>query len=65
MMISLDKISTQPPVELTKASVKKERDDLLDQLEQLQNLLVAESKHSLLIVLQGMDASGYVKCLEK
>jgi len=57
-MISLDKISTQPPVEFSKAGVKKERDDLLDQLEKLQNLLVAESKYSLLIVLQGMDASG-------
>jgi len=57
-MISLDKISTQPPAELSKVGVKKERGDLLDQLEKLQNLLVAESKHSLLIVLQGMDASG-------
>ncbi len=57
-MISLEKISTSPPAELSKAGVKKERADLLDQLEKLQNLLVAESKHSLLIVLQGMDASG-------
>jgi len=57
-MIKLSDKSTKPPVELTKAGVKEERNDLLDQLEKLQNLLVAESKHALLIVLQGMDASG-------
>jgi len=57
-MIVLANISTKPPTELTRDSVKKERADLLDELEKLQNLLVAESKHSLLIVLQGMDASG-------
>lgn len=57
-MISLEKVSTQAPAELTKAVVKKEREDLLNRLEKLQNLLVAESKHSLLVVLQGMDASG-------
>jgi PPK2 family polyphosphate:nucleotide phosphotransferase len=32
--------------------------DHLDQLIKLQNLLYAESKHSLLIILQGMDTSG-------
>jgi len=57
-MIELDKISTKPPAGLTKSGLKKERNDLLDELESLQNLLVAESKHSLLVVLQGMDASG-------
>jgi len=57
-MIELDKISTKPPAGLTKSGLKKERNALLDELESLQNLLVAESKHSLLVVLQGMDASG-------
>lgn len=57
-MIELNKISTKPPVGLTKSALKQERNDLLDELESLQNLLVAESKHSLLVVLQGMDASG-------
>jgi len=57
-MIELKNFSTQPPSDLTKASVKGERNELLDELEKLQNLLVAQSKHSLLIVLQGMDASG-------
>jgi len=57
-MIELKNFSTKPPTHLTKENVKKERNDLLDELEKLQNLLVAESKQSLLIVLQGMDASG-------
>jgi len=31
---------------------------ILPELDDLQNLLYAESKHSLLVVIQGMDASG-------
>jgi polyphosphate kinase 2 (PPK2 family) len=31
---------------------------MLEELTELQNLLYAESKHSLLIVIQGMDGSG-------
>jgi PPK2 family polyphosphate:nucleotide phosphotransferase len=30
----------------------------LEELDELQNLLVAEAKHALLVVIQGMDASG-------
>lgn len=51
-------VSTRAPEELEKDKVKKERDLILQQLNELQNLLYAESKHSVLIVLQGMDAAG-------
>jgi len=57
-MISLANISTKPPAELTKAGKKKERAQLIDDLANLQNLMFAQSKHSLLLVFQGMDASG-------
>jgi len=57
-MIKLKKISTKPPTKLSKKSVLNERNDLLEELEKLQNTMVAENKHNLLIVLQGMDASG-------
>ncbi len=40
--------------ERTKAKTVK----LLAELDDLQNLLFAESKHSVLVVVQGMDASG-------
>lgn len=41
-----------------KSDGKKELDKLNDELEILQELLYAEQKHKILIVLQGMDTSG-------
>lgn len=57
-MIQLSEIATTPPSGLEKKSIKKEWEDLLEELEELQYLLQAEGKHSLLVILQGMDASG-------
>src|SRR6476646_2231017 len=37
---------------------KKETGEILEELDELQNLLYAESKHSLLIIIQAMDAGG-------
>ncbi len=51
-------IDTLPPDELDNDKIKDETKDLLEELEELQNLLYAEGKHSLLVILQGMDASG-------
>ena len=41
-----------------KNEAKEELDDLTAKLEELQELLYAEGKHRLLIILQGMDTSG-------
>jgi PPK2 family polyphosphate:nucleotide phosphotransferase len=41
-----------------KDSAKEQLDDLLDELVELQELLFAEHKHKLLIVLQAMDTGG-------
>jgi len=57
-MIKLKDIDTRAPHKLDKDKTKKEFEDILNDLDDLQNLLYAESKHSLLIVIQGMDASG-------
>lgn len=57
-VIKLDKISTKAPEDLDKAIVKEKTDVILNELDELQNLLYAESKHSVLIIIQGMDASG-------
>ena len=56
--IKLKDIDTNPPSHLNKDTVKKEFDNILKDLDKLQNLLYAEGRHSILIVIQGMDASG-------
>jgi PPK2 family polyphosphate:nucleotide phosphotransferase len=56
--IKLDEISTEPPRKLDKKKVRKEFANILKELDELQNLLYAENKHSILIIVQGMDASG-------
>ena len=58
MKIKLKEISTLAPKKHNKEHTKKDLVKLKYTLEELQNLLYAESKHSLLIVIQGMDASG-------
>jgi len=57
-VIKLKSLDTRAPKKFNKEQVKKETQKLKFKLEELQNLLYAESKHGLLIVLQGMDASG-------
>jgi PPK2 family polyphosphate:nucleotide phosphotransferase len=56
--IKLDEIDTRAPKDADKELVKSELLDILKDLDDLQNLLYAEAKHSILIVVQGMDASG-------
>ena len=56
--IRLNDISTRAPKELNKEETKTQTKKILEELDELQNLLFAESKHSILVVLQGMDASG-------
>ena len=57
-IINLHAIPTIPPQDLVKDKVKKKTEELIEELTELQNLLFAESKWSLLLVLQGMDGSG-------
>lgn len=56
--IKLTEISTRAPEQLKKEAIKQETAELVYKLNELQNLLYAESRHAVLIVLQGMDASG-------
>ncbi len=56
--IKLSDISTRAPKDLDKIETKKKTETLLKELDELQNLLFAEGKHSVLIVIQGMDGSG-------
>lgn len=55
---NLKKISTRAPKGLDKETIKDETAQIILELDELQNLLYAESKHAVLVVLQGLDASG-------
>lgn len=54
----LSKISTRAASSFNKEKTKAKIEKLIAELNELQNLLFAEAKHSVLIVIQGMDASG-------
>jgi PPK2 family polyphosphate:nucleotide phosphotransferase len=54
----LKDISTRAPEGIDKSKGKVRLASLLDDLSELQNLLAAEPKHAVLVVIQGMDASG-------
>ena len=54
----LKDISTRAPEGWDKKETKDKLEEVLQELDELQNLLFAESKNSLLVILQGMDASG-------
>jgi len=56
--IILKDISTRAPKELDKRETKEKLVQILEELDELQNLLFAEGKHSVLAVIQGMDGSG-------
>ncbi len=57
-MINLAEISTRAPKSKDKDDIKEETKELQNRIGDLQNMLYAERKHSLLVVLQGMDSSG-------
>ncbi len=56
--IKLDKIDTRAPSSFNKQETKDETQKVLNELNEFQNLLYAENKHAVLIVLQAMDAGG-------
>lgn len=57
-MIKLSEIPTTSPTNIDKGDLKKVTRDLVDRLGELQNVLMAQQKHAVLVVFQGMDASG-------
>ncbi|WP_346236514.1 PPK2 family polyphosphate kinase [Niabella insulamsoli] len=55
---NLSNIDSKAPEHLHKEDCKEQTKEMLKDLAELQNLLYAEGKHALLVILQGMDASG-------
>lgn len=56
--IRLKDINTRAPEGFDKKETKEKTAAIIEELDELQNLLFAEGKHSVLVVIQGMDASG-------
>ena len=56
--IKLNEIDTRAPRSFDKEKTKEKLAAILEELDELQNLLYAENKHALLVIIQGMDASG-------
>lgn len=56
--MNLDKISTLPPDDLSKNDMVAGIEKMKDRLAELQNMLFAQHQFSVLVILQGMDASG-------
>jgi PPK2 family polyphosphate:nucleotide phosphotransferase len=57
-MIRLSEISTRPPQDADEKKIKKLTDDYEERIGKLNEILRAQQKHSLLVILQGMDGSG-------
>jgi len=55
---NLEKIDARAPESFDKQKTKEKTQKILEELNELQNLLYAESKYAILVVIQGMDASG-------
>lgn len=56
--VKLSTLDTRAPKDLDKKEIKEKTEKILAELDELQNLLYAEGKHSILVVIQGMDGSG-------
>lgn len=57
-MIKLSEISCDAPKDLDKGEAREQTRQWIERLGELQYVMYAEQKHSVLVVLQGMDASG-------
>lgn len=56
--MKLSEISTEAPKSLDKKKIKDVLSGLTKEIEEHQKVLYAQSKYSLLVILQGLDASG-------
>ncbi|MBD3636265.1 MAG: polyphosphate kinase [Crocinitomicaceae bacterium] len=57
-MSILAKVDPRGPAEWDKDEIKKENKEIIKRIAELQKVLYAEDKRSILIVLQGVDAAG-------
>ena len=58
VMINLDELSTRAPQDLDRETAEKRTKQYAKRIAELQEAMIADGSKSLLVVLQGMDASG-------
>jgi PPK2 family polyphosphate:nucleotide phosphotransferase len=63
--ILLKDLSTSPPKTQRKKDIKEKTKVIFEEIEALQKVLMAQRKYSLLVVMQGMDASGKDGAIKK
>ena len=56
--VDLISIDANAKVDISRNEAEQEYEKMLDRLDKLQEVLYAECKHKILIVLQGKDTSG-------
>jgi PPK2 family polyphosphate:nucleotide phosphotransferase len=56
--IRLNKIDTKAPAKSDKEKIKAKLPAILQELNELQNILYAQGKHAVLVLIQGLDGSG-------
>ena len=56
--MNLKEISTRPPSDIDKSEIKAQTKVLTKRIGQLQQVMYAQGKYNLLVVMQGMDGSG-------
>jgi len=64
-MIKLKDYATDAPDELDKDEIEDLTDEMAEEIGDLQEIMFAQKKYSLLVVFQGMDASGKNGATEK
>ena len=57
-MIRINDFETSPPKDVKKKDIEKKTKKIAKKIGELTRILQAENKHNILVVLQGMDASG-------
>jgi polyphosphate kinase 2 (PPK2 family) len=58
-------LSTKAPASYEKEATREKTQELLNNLRELQDIFYAQKKHSLLVILQGLDASGKDGAIKK
>lgn len=58
MAVKLNSISTKAEKSIDKEATKTKTRELIESIQQLQDKLIASKKYAVLVILQGMDASG-------
>ena len=57
-MIKLANIPTTAPDDVSEKDIRKKTNKIAKKIEELQSIMYAQRKHSMLVVFQGMDSSG-------